>query len=69
MSTESRLREVIDTGQQVKITFSNDKPHHGETVQEAVGRILSTNSPDVIDFQPVEGPPVPIPVSRILLID
>ncbi len=71
MSTESRLQEVRDSGETVKITFSNQNPltSHGESVQSAVGRIVSTNTPDVVEFQPEHGAPVPIPVTRILTIE
>ncbi|HEU4963335.1 MAG TPA: hypothetical protein VFV52_05670 [Bacilli bacterium] len=71
MSTESRLREVIDSGQEVTITFSNQNPltSEGRAVQSATGRIVSTNSPDVVDFQPLHGAPVPIPVTRILKVE
>jgi hypothetical protein len=71
MSTESRLREVTDSGQTVTITFANEKPvqGNGTSLQQATGRIASTNSPDVVEFQPTEGAPVPIPVSRIMIIE
>lgn len=71
MSTESRLQEVIDTGQTVNITFSNQNPltSQGTAVQQASGRINSTNTPDVVEFQPTHGAPVPIPITRILVIE
>lgn len=71
MSTESKLRQVTDSGQTVKITFTNQNPltDHGDSVQQATGRLVSTNSPDVVQFQPFEGAPVPIPVTRILTIE
>jgi len=71
MSTESRLREVLDSGQEVAITFSNQNPltSHGTAVQSALGRLVSTNTPDVVEFRPASGAPVPIPVTRILKID
>jgi len=71
MSTESRLQEVRDSGQTVTITFSNQNPltSQGTSVQQATGRIVSTNTPDVVEFQPEHGAPVPIPVTRILTIE
>ncbi|PWK15469.1 hypothetical protein [Tumebacillus permanentifrigoris] len=71
MSTESKLREVTDSGQTVNITLSNNKPHlsDGEGVQVVTGRIVSTNSPDVVQVQQTDGAPVPVPVSRILIIE
>lgn len=71
MSTSSRLQEVLDSGQVVNITFANENPVSpgGDPAQKASGRIVSTNSPDVVQFQPVEGAPVPIPVTRILTIE
>lgn len=71
MSTESKLREVLDSGQMVNVTLSNNKPHlsDGDGVQIVTGRILSTNTPDVVQVQPAEGAPVPVPVSRILIIE
>jgi hypothetical protein len=71
MSTESRLQQVIDSGETVTITFSNQNPltSQGRAVQQKTGRIVSTNSPDVVDFQPLHGAPVPIPVTRILTVE
>jgi hypothetical protein len=71
MSTESKLREVLDSGQTVNITLSNNKPHlsDGDGVQTVTGRIVSTNTPDVVQVQPTDGAPVPVPVSRILIIE
>lgn len=70
MSTESKLRDVLDSGQSVQITLTNNKPHLAEQegVQTVTGRLVSTNSPDVVQVQPLEGAPVPVPVSRILTI-
>jgi hypothetical protein len=71
MSTESKLREVMDSGQTVTITFSNQnlQTSQGTAVQQATGQIVSTNSPDVVEFRPEHGAPVPIPISRILIIE
>ncbi|KEO84179.1 hypothetical protein [Tumebacillus flagellatus] len=71
MSTESKLREVLDSGQTVNITLSNNKPHLAESegLQTVTGRIVSTNTPDVVQVQPLDGAPVPVPVSRILVIE
>jgi hypothetical protein len=71
MSTEEKLRQTLDSGETVTITFSNQNPltSHGESVQQKRGRLVSTNSPDVVEFRPLDGAPVPIPVSRILTIE
>lgn len=71
MSTESRLNEVLDSGQTVNVTFSNEKPYAepDDLVQTQRGRLVSTNSPDVVQFQPEQGAPVPVPRSRILIIE
>jgi hypothetical protein len=71
MSTQEKLRQLLDSGETIALTFSNQNPltSHGESVQKKKGRLVSTNSPDVVEFQPLDGAPVPIPVSRILTIE
>ncbi|MBL0388446.1 hypothetical protein JJB07_17735 [Tumebacillus sp. ITR2] len=71
MSTQSKLREVLDSGQTVNVTLSNNKPHLSERegLQTVTGRLVSTNSPDVVQVQPLDGAPVPVPVSRIMTIE
>lgn len=71
MSTESRLQDALNSGQEVTVTFTNNKPHlaEGEGMQTLRGRLVATNTPDVVQFQPTLGAPVPVPVTRILLIE
>lgn len=71
MSTDSKLNQVLDSGQTVTVTFSNEKiaDMQAERIQTIAGKIVSTNSPDVVEFRPEHGAPVPIPVTRILMIE
>jgi hypothetical protein len=71
MSLQDRLNEVIDSGEQVQVTFTNQKTfdHHGDQLQTVEARLVSTNTADVVEVRPIHGATVPLPVSRILTIE